>query len=227
MCQKSAGVANLVSLTFWQEQLRLVNENGVFNIARNGNVRGLPQLSNNNAPGCSIVYLEKHIGPHFQNWLAQEDHLHPWTWSIRKSVVLPKVPPVGKERCFVTFVKDQCRSVSVYPIRLKSEANECYLQYKKLAERQTGGLVRADSSDGGVKYIINALRGHYSARGIEHQLATAYSQHQTGVAEQMSRALLDFFRVILCHRKIRNSMLAEALCTASCIKNRGTNRILP
>lgn len=81
-----------------------------------------------------------------------------------------EVPSIGGSRYFVTFIDDHSNCVVVFPIRLKSEAVECYLKFEKFSERQTGRKIRVLRSDRGGEYLSSSLTNHFEEKGIQHEL---------------------------------------------------------
>lgn len=79
--------------------------------------------------------------------------------------------------------------------------------------------------DGG--YLCNELEGHFSSREIGRQLTTPYPPHKNGAAEFMIRTLLDLVRSVLQRQNRGKWLWAEALSTATCVRNRVASQTLP
>lgn len=138
-----------------------------------------------------------------------------------------EVPSLGGSHYFISFIDDCSNWVTMFPIRQKSEAARCYLDFKKYAERQSGLKVRVIRSDRGGEYLSNELQTHFRKNGIRHKLTTAYSPFQNGVAERLNRTLLELFRCMLSGKGLPKYFWAEAISTAVQVKNRVACSVLP
>ena len=78
----------------------------------------------------------------------------------------------------------------------------------------------------GGQYLSDDLTSHFEERGIERQLTTADTPQQNGVAERMNRTLMNLVRSMLVHKKLPKCFWAEALSTATYIRNRVTSRAI-
>ena len=138
-----------------------------------------------------------------------------------------EVPSLGGSRYFVTFIDECSNWMTIYLLKQKSEVAECFLEYEKYAERQTGNKIRILRSDRGGEYLSKSLTTYFKHQGIVHELTAAYTPHQNGVAERANRTLLNLVRSMMHHMKTTKSLWAEALSTAVYARNRMTSRALP
>ena len=64
------------------------------------------------------------------------------------------------------------------------------------------------------------FKNYLKSNGIHHELTVPYSPEQIGVAERMNRTLSESARSMISHAKLPNHFWAEAIATASYIRNR-------
>lgn len=82
-------------------------------------------------------------------------------------------------------------------MRNNADAITCNLNYERMSERKTGRLMQTVQSDTGGQYLSDEMEEQFCTSDIERLLTIAYSSLQNGVAEQMSRALLHWVRLMV------------------------------
>eukprot|EP00171_Calliarthron_tuberculosum_P004931 IDg4931t1 len=112
------------------------------------------------------------------------------------------VPSKGGARYFVTFIDDNSRWVTVYPIKSKSESFASFRHFQNFAERQMGRKIKSLRSDGRREYISNALQAYIERNGIHQQITVAHTRQQIRVAERMNRTLKDLVRAMILHKNV-------------------------
>ncbi|HVX00707.1 MAG TPA: reverse transcriptase domain-containing protein, partial [Candidatus Babeliaceae bacterium] len=130
------------------------------------------------------------------------------------------VPSHGGFKYFVTFIDDYSRYSWVKLIKTKDAALECFKEYHRWAERQTGHVLKTLRSDRGGEYLSKDFLSYLQQNGIARQLTTAYTPQQNGVSERMNRTLLESARSMLFHAHLDSSFWGEAILTASYLRNR-------
>ena len=116
---------------------------------------------------------------------------------------------------------------TTYTMRNKSEAFAKYKLFEKFAETHTGRKVKILRTDRGGEYLSTEFKSYLDANGTQHQLTTAYTPQQNGVAERLNRTLIDLVRSILSHKQVNMQFWAEALATSVYVRNQVTSRALP
>ena len=96
-----------------------------------------------------------------------------------------------------------------------------------LAETHSGRKIKTLRTDNGGEYTSKEFQLYLEQHGIVHQPTVAYSPQQNGVAERMNRTLMDLVRSMLHAKNMEKPFWAEALQTATYIRNRVTSRSLP
>ena len=214
------------TLDTWHKRLAHVNSDGILRMVRKGVVRGI-KLSNNSmksvcgdcvtgkAHRCNIPKLRS--SPRSANML---DLVH-------SDVCGPmEVPSIGGSRYFVTFIDDHSSWVTVFPIARKADVTKCFVMFQRCSERRTGRKIVKLRSDRGGEYLCTVLKDHFLQHGIFHELTSAYTPHQNGIAERQNRTLLELVRTMLHSKDLPKMFWAEALATAVYIRNRVTCKSL-
>ncbi len=108
------------------------------------------------------------------------------------------VQSLGGSKYFVSFVDDFSRHVTVFTISRKSQAFECFKEYKALVEKQTGKQIKSLRTDNGMEYCNNNFNNFCKKEGIKHERTNEYSPQMNGVAERLNYTLLNIVRAFLC-----------------------------
>ena len=109
----------------------------------------------------------------------------------------------------------------------KSESFHCFKKFHKFAETHSGEKIKTLRTDNGGEYTSNEFQSYLEQNGIAHEPTVAYSPQQNGVAERMNRTLMDLVRSMLHAKNMEKPFWAEALQTATYIRDRVTSRSLP
>lgn len=123
-------------------------------------------------------------------------------------------------RFLVVFVDDFSRKVFAYPIKKKSEVFQKFVEFKNMAEKQTGRNIKIIRSDNGGEYVNGQFSTFCKDNGIIHQRTCAYSPEQNGVAERMNRTIIERVRCMLIDSGLDSRFWAEAAVTATFLINR-------
>ena len=105
-------------------------------------------------------------------------------------------------------------------MRKKSETFEKFKEFENSVTNESGCNIGTLRTDNGGEYISNEFEEYLKARGIRHELTVPHSPQQNGVAERMNRTLMESATTMIAHAKLPNSFWAEAVATASYIRNR-------
>ena len=88
-----------------------------------------------------------------------------------------------------------------------------------MVEKSSEKFLKALRSDNGGEYISTEFEDYLRREGIAHQSTVRKTPEQNGVAERMNRTLLDKVRSMLHHSKLPLRFWAEALATATHVRN--------
>lgn len=130
------------------------------------------------------------------------------------------IPSVGGSKYFLTFIDDKTRRIFVYFLKSKDEVISKFREFQKLVERQTGKKIKELRSDNGGEYLNKEFDSYLKNIGIKRQLTVPYSPQQNGVAERANRTLVEMARTMMLHAGVDESLWAEAISTASYLRNR-------
>src|SRR4051812_25056485 len=137
------------------------------------------------------------------------------------------VPSIGGSWYFITFINDKSRMTFVYFLKQKDEVFEKFRNFKILVENQTDKQVKILRSDNGGEYTSKNFDRYLQVRGIIHQKSVPYTPEQNGVAERANRTIVEKARSMLHERNLGMEFWAEAILTATYLKNRSPTKAVP
>ena len=230
------------SLELWHQRLAHTQPSVIQAMSRSNRISGLQILSPQNSVQCTDCVLGKgHRSAIPRKASSRSTRLLELIHSDVNGPI--EVPSLGGSKYFITFIDDYSRWTSVYTMKRKSDAFECFRKYKAYAEKHTGERVsslnvihrtnqsheqvKSIRTDNGGEYLSNSFKLFLQEHGIAHQLTVAYTPQQNGVAERLNRTLLDLVRSMLISKQVDKKFWAEALSTAVYVRNRMTSRSLP
>ena len=120
---------------------------------------------------------------------------------------------------FITFTDDYSRYCKTYFLKKKSDALQKFKEFKVASENEAGINVKALRSDRGGEYLSDEFRCYLKECGIKSESTAAYSPQQNGVSERLNRTLVEAVRSMLSHAGLSNSYWAEAIATATYLRN--------
>jgi transposase InsO family protein len=123
-------------------------------------------------------------------------------------------------RYFLTLYDDFSKVSMTQDLNTKADAAEELQKSLLYLERQSGFKVQAVRSDRGGEFVNKRLGDFFKDTGIEHQLSAAYTPQQNGSAERLNRVLEERARAMLLDSGLPDHLWAEAIATASYLRNR-------
>lgn len=136
------------------------------------------------------------------------------------------VESLGGAKYFVTFSDDCTGYTETIMLRNRSDVLEAFKDYKRKVEKQTGQQIRRLRTDNGREYLSNSFKNFLKAEGIVHQLSVEYTPQQNGVAKRKNRTLVEMARCIMLQGNLPQSLWAEAINTATYLRNRCATKTL-
>lgn len=127
---------------------------------------------------------------------------------------------------FVSFTDDKSRYVWTYFMKNKSDVFNIFKSFKTLVEKETGKVIKIFRTDNGGEYCSSEFERFLKENGIKHETSVPVNPEQNGVAERLNRTLVESVRTLLADSKLEKSFWAEALNTATYIKNRSATSTL-
>lgn len=139
---------------------------------------------------------------------------------VHTDVSVMNVKSIGGSKYFVTFIDDFSRFFTVYMLKSKDEVFLRFKEFLKMAENLTGQKLKRLRSDNGGEYVSVEFSQFLKSNGIAKDVTIPYTPQQNGVAERANRTLLELARSMLFHAKLPDVFWAEAVATATYIRNR-------
>ena len=121
---------------------------------------------------------------------------------------------------YVLFIDDYSRFTWLYPLKLKSDFFDIFLQFQKLVENQYSTKIKIFQSDGGAEFTSNRFQSHLQQFGIHHQMSCPYTPSQNGRAERKHRHVTETGLALLFHSHVPPRYWVDAFSTATYIINR-------
>ena len=121
---------------------------------------------------------------------------------------------------FLSFIDDKTRYVWVYFLSFKDQVFEKFLEWKASVERSTGRKLKTIRTDNGGECTSSEFIAYLKAEGVRHELTVPKNPEQNGVAERMNRTLVETTRSMLVGANLPHRFWAEALSTATYLRNR-------
>lgn len=138
-------------------------------------------------------------------------------------IVLDLKGPLGEtdegNKYWCTFTDVHTRYSVVYAIRHKSEAFVCFVDFKALAEKQTGHKIKRLRDDKGGEFIGHKWDDYLKEEGIIHERTTFNTPEQNGIAERKNRTFNEAITCMLAEAKLPRAYWSHALALAVRISN--------
>ena len=126
----------------------------------------------------------------------------------------------GGSHYFITFIDDYSCYCYTYFLKKKSEVLEKFKEFKASVENEFKMKIEALRADRGGEYLSNEFQQFLKECGIRPEFTAAYSPQQNGVSERLNRTLVEAARSMLSHADLSNAYWAEAVATATYLRNR-------
>ena len=131
---------------------------------------------------------------------------------------------LSRKEYFISFIDDKSRHAWTYAIRRKSDSFSVFLEWKSKVERSRDKKLKTLRSDNGGEYISEEFESYLRKDGIAHQRTIRKTPEQNGVAERMNRTLVEVVRSMLSESSLPKKFWAEALATATYLRNRSPTK---
>ncbi|UYV82191.1 hypothetical protein LAZ67_21001303 [Cordylochernes scorpioides] len=126
---------------------------------------------------------------------------------------------LGGSRYFFVLVDDFSRRTFVYFLKTKDETFDRFRDFKARVENELNLKIKDVRTDNRTEFINDRFKGFLIKNGIHHQLTTTYSPQSNGVAERITRTLVETARTLLIDSRLPMPFWAEAVATAAYVKN--------
>lgn len=128
----------------------------------------------------------------------------------------------GGKKYILTIIDDYSRVIFVELLKEKSDTIKHVKKLIILKENQTGLKLKAIRSDNGGEFTGNYLKNWLSKKGIKHELtiSPARTPQCNEVVERANKSIIEMTRTMMSDSKLPLDFWAEAVCTATHVKNR-------
>ncbi|PKU81706.1 Retrovirus-related Pol polyprotein from transposon TNT 1-94 [Dendrobium catenatum] len=144
------------------------------------------------------------------------------TLALIHSDVWGPVPTISNQgfKYYVIFVDDFSRFTWLFPLRMKSEVFQTFINFKNQVETYTNKKIKVLRTDGGTEYMNHAFSNFLCSNGITHQVSCPYTPEQNGIAERKHRHITETTRTLLHTSSTPFQFWPDAALTANYLINR-------
>ena len=186
-------------------------------------VYGITFASKTNEIGCEICAKCKIQALPFKRSETRETQV---LGLIHSDICGPmNTESLGGAKYFVTFIDDYSRFTETAMLRNRSDALQAFMNFKKKVESGTGQRIKKLRTDNEKEYLSNDFNKLLKEDGVSRQLTVEYTPQQNGVAERANRTLVEMARCIMLEADLPESLWAEAVNTATFLRNRSAKTI--
>lgn len=132
---------------------------------------------------------------------------------------------LGGSRYVYVIVDSFTRRIFSFFLRTKDEVFEKFIEFKNRRENELGSKIKAVRTYNGREFVNQKFLDLFKSNGIHHQRTVPYSPQSNGVAERANRTLLDQARTMLIDSSLPLEFWAEAISTATYLKNCSPTKI--
>ena len=226
-CHKPQSVNNASSNNqekLWHRRFGHLGEQNLCRLARNKLVKSFDYNTRNSIGFCETCVKGRHHCTPFSSSKTKTTQ----PLELVHSDVCGKMSEksLGGANYFVSFTDDKTRYSWIYTLKTKDQVFDRFVQWKTLVEKQTGHVVKILRSDNGGEYTSNKFKSFLKAEGIRHERTIPKTPEQNGVAERFNRTVVESARSMLLDAALPKSYWAEAISTATYLKNRSPSRAI-
>ncbi|KMQ85317.1 retrovirus-related pol polyprotein from transposon tnt 1-94 [Lasius niger] len=220
----AAGDVNDDKMTRWHQRYGHLNIADLKNLKIKEMVKGVEFTTKTNEFRCDICDKSKiHIQPFKPSKNRETEVLN----LVHSDICGPmNVESLAGSKYFVTFIDDFSRYTEVVMLRQRSDVLKAFRNYKRRVEKLTGRHIKKLRTDNGKEYLSNEFKKFFEDEGISRQLSVEYTPQQNGVAERANRTIIEMARCMLQQSGLPQSLWAEAVNTATFIRNRCPTKCL-
>ena len=121
-------------------------------------------------------------------------------------------------RYYVSFIDNFSKFLWLFPMKLKSDVENIFLQFQAYVEKQFSHKIKAIQSDWGGEY--RRLHNYFQNVGIAHRIACPHTHQQIGTVERKHRHIVEVGLSLLSHSHLPQTYWEDAFNTATFLINR-------
>lgn len=84
------------------------------------------------------------------------------------------VTSLGGAKYYITFLDDFTRKIAVYTMAKKNQALECFIDFQRKVETETGQKIKSLRMDNGLEYCNEAFHKLCQDKGMKHERTNIY-----------------------------------------------------
>jgi transposase InsO family protein len=196
-------------IRLWHEIFGYINYKYLHQLNKENMVEGLPAIKFT-SDVCQGCILGKHLEKKFDKGKAHRASSP--LGMIHSDIMGPFLQPsISKARYVLTFIDDFSLFTWVFFLKLKSEVFECLIEFKALAENESGCKIKILHTDNGSEYVNKYVQQLCIDAGIQLQHTMPYTPQQTSVAERKNRSLKEMANCMLQSKSLAPKLWDEAI----------------
>ena len=106
----------------------------------------------------------------------------------------------------------------------QGQAFDRFLEWKLLVENASGQKLKTLRSDNGGEFTSKKFKAYLKSEGVRHECTIPKTPEQNGVSERLNQTLVEMSRSMLLDAKLSQKFWAEAVTTATYLRNRCPTR---
>ncbi|UYV72349.1 hypothetical protein LAZ67_9002732 [Cordylochernes scorpioides] len=205
------------NISLWHRRLNHLNEAYMKEIIQQNMVLGF-NVKFKNLPECEACIMRK---------LTRQPYHSVTTNCTTKPLELVHMDlcgpmpyqSLGGSKYFFVLVDDFSRRTFIYFLKNKDETLGKFEEFKARVENELNLKMKDVRTDNSTEFTNHRFKNFLIKNGIHHQLSTTYSPQSNGVAERVNRTLIETARTLLFDSGLPMAFWAEAVATASYVKN--------
>ena len=216
---KSSKITRKTSSNLWHSRYGHLGVQNMRKLCQRHLVKGFNYDLTSNQEFCEPCVKGKH---HHQKFPTEGGKRAKDKLELVHTDVCGKVESKSLSGCeyFLSFIDDMSRYSWCYPLKKKSDVYQKFIEWKTMVERSSDRSLKKIRSDNGGEYTSEQFAEHLHQEGITHQLTIPKTPQQNGVAERLNRTLEETIRSMLAESQAPKHFWAEALSTATYLRNR-------
>lgn len=131
-----------------------------------------------------------------------------------------EVASIGGSRYYLLLVDDYSRMAYIYFLKQKSQALDCFKEFKAKVENELDKKIKTIRSDNGLEFCNKEFDNFLKVNGIVHQRTNPYTAEQNGLCERQNRTVVEKARCLLYDSGLGTEFWAEACNCAVYLRNR-------
>ncbi|GFW10254.1 retrovirus-related Pol polyprotein from transposon TNT 1-94 [Trichonephila clavipes] len=198
------------SIEIWHQRFCHVNNDYLVKTSKNDSVKGLPCLTDNGKTHCIPCKLTKSKRVSFKKTGAVRSKRPLELLHMDLCGPMP-TENQGGNKYFLSIIDNYSRTVTVFPVRNKSDVFHTFIRFQKRAERFLSKKVIAVRTDGGLEFCNKDMDNFLTELSIKHGVTNSYTPEMNGVAERFNLTALDGIKTLLKSSELPHKFWGEAL----------------